>query len=97
MGLSRFLLFGGKCFPGQIHDTLATCGWHASRCVSGVHGDHPVLVSTVNEGALCNECLAQVRLCQNLLRGFFNWSQAFYRLFDREVAFNDSLLFYRLW
>lgn len=44
----------------QVHDTLATCGWHASHCVSIVHGDDPIVISTANEGALCNECLAQV-------------------------------------
>lgn len=44
----------------QIHDTLATCGWHATRCVSKTHGDDPVVISTANEGALCNECLVQV-------------------------------------
>ncbi|CAN0573757.1 unnamed protein product, partial [Ectocarpus sp. 12 AP-2014] len=42
-----------------IHDTLATCGWHATRCVSNAHGDDPVVISTANEGALCNECLVQ--------------------------------------
>lgn len=44
----------------QIHDTLATCGWHATHCVSNTHGDDPVVISTANEGALCNECLVQV-------------------------------------
>lgn len=49
----------GNAFE-QIHDTLATCGWHATRCVSDAHGDHPAVVSTANEGALCNGCLVQV-------------------------------------
>eukprot|EP00903_Cladosiphon_okamuranus_P016056 g14823.t1 len=43
-----------------IHDTLATCGWHATHCVSNTHGDDPVVISTANEGALCNECLVQL-------------------------------------
>ncbi|CBJ33282.1 C2H2 zinc finger protein [Ectocarpus siliculosus] len=47
-------------FGVLIHDTLATCGWHATRCVSNSHGDDPVVISTANEGALCNECLVQL-------------------------------------
>ncbi|CAM9950179.1 unnamed protein product [Scytosiphon promiscuus] len=44
-------------FGVLIHDTLATCGWHATRCVSNAHGEDPAVISTANEGALCNECL----------------------------------------
>ncbi|CAM9504447.1 unnamed protein product, partial [Ectocarpus fasciculatus] len=47
-------------FGVLIHDTLATCGWHATRCVSNAHGDDPVVITTANEGALCNECLVQL-------------------------------------
>lgn len=54
------LCTGGMTHFLQVNDTLATCGWHASHCVSIVHGDDLVMISTANEGALCNECLAQV-------------------------------------
>eukprot|EP00752_Nemacystus_decipiens_P013794 g12246.t1 len=47
-------------FGVLVHDTLATCGWHATRCVSNTHGDDPAVISTANEGALCNECLVQL-------------------------------------
>lgn len=53
-------VFPSEPYRLQVHDTLATCGWHASHCVSIVHGDEPVAISTANEEALCNECLAQV-------------------------------------
>lgn len=45
----------------QVPEALATCAWHATHCVSDVHGDEHVAISSVSEAALCNECLVQVR------------------------------------
>ncbi|CAM9159035.1 unnamed protein product [Discosporangium mesarthrocarpum] len=46
-------------FGAMVSDSLTTCGWHARFCVAKCHGDTAVAITTANEGALCNECLAQ--------------------------------------